>query len=190
MACLKVSMKLINRSYLSTCWLPSFLTDTGFFSVLKYMHLSIFIYVCVFCLHVCLHTMCMPGAPTEQKKGLDSLVLELQTVVIQHLCAGNWTHIFWKSSSAPNCWATSPGPRFKKKEKRKRKKKGTLRIEGLQFLLNYSSNMTSYYRNQVLEHYQKPVELVPPFQLRWQTMPLWMYSWPLQPWAICGHDSL
>lgn len=44
----------------------------------------LFIYllcVWVFCLHICLYTMCMPGAPRDKKKkkGISTLVLELHT---------------------------------------------------------------------------------------------------------------
>lgn len=42
------------------------------------------------CLHMCLYTMCVPGALRGQKKMLDPLELELQ----EHLCG---------------CWELNPG---------------------------------------------------------------------------------
>lgn len=43
----------------------------------------------MFCLHVCLCIMCMPGAHKSQKKALDPLPLELQKIVSCHVGAGN-----------------------------------------------------------------------------------------------------
>ena len=42
----------------------------------------------MFCLDICLCTMCMPGACRGQKRALDSLELELQRTVHYHLGAG------------------------------------------------------------------------------------------------------
>lgn len=53
--------------------------------------------VWVFCLHVCLCTMCVPGAYRGQKKVLDSLELELQTDV----GARNWTWVVWCPNPTP-----------------------------------------------------------------------------------------
>ena len=49
----------------------------------------ILLYVQVFCLHVCLCTMCMPGARGVQKRVLGTLELKLQAVVSCHVDAGN-----------------------------------------------------------------------------------------------------
>ena len=44
-----------------------------------YVSFSFILCVWVFCLHVCLCTMCMPGAYEGQKRASDALELELQT---------------------------------------------------------------------------------------------------------------
>jgi hypothetical protein len=44
----------------------------------------------VFCLHVCLCTMCVPCAHKGQKRASDPLELDFQTVVSHHMGAGNW----------------------------------------------------------------------------------------------------
>ena len=54
-------------------------------------------YVWAFCLHVCLCTTYMPGAYGVQKRVLDPLELELQTVVSHHVDAGKF--LLWKSQS-------------------------------------------------------------------------------------------
>jgi hypothetical protein len=48
-------------------------------------------WVWVFCLHVCLHTICVPGAHRGQKRDLDlgSLELELQIAGHHHVGTGN-----------------------------------------------------------------------------------------------------
>lgn len=55
--------------------------------------------VWVFCLFVCLCASFMVGAPGDQMKVLDSLRLELKTVVLSHLIGpGNGTRVLWKSN--------------------------------------------------------------------------------------------
>ena len=54
---------------------------------------------------LCQHTMCMHYG--GQKKALDPLGLELQTVVSYHVGAGNPTQILWKGISALNHQAIS-----------------------------------------------------------------------------------
>jgi len=65
--------------------------------------------ICVF-LHVCLCSMCVPGACRGQRKALGPLVLELQTVVSCYVVPGTRTWVLWKSSQChwSNYWAVSP----------------------------------------------------------------------------------
>lgn len=60
---------------------------------LKSLHYSLLLVsLCiVFCLCVCLYTMCIPGTCRGQKRMLKSLKLELQTFVCSHIVSGNWT---------------------------------------------------------------------------------------------------
>lgn len=39
------------------------------------------VYLCVFCLHVCLGTICVPSAPGDEKRVLEPLKLALRTVM-------------------------------------------------------------------------------------------------------------
>lgn len=50
--------------------------------------ISIILCVWVFCLYACLCTMCMLGAHRGQKRILDPLELELQTVLSSHVDTG------------------------------------------------------------------------------------------------------
>lgn len=45
----------------------------------------------VICLHVCLHTMYVPGTHKGQKEVLESMILELQTAMCYHMHAGKQT---------------------------------------------------------------------------------------------------
>jgi hypothetical protein len=45
-----------------------------------------------------LSTPGVPGVLESQKRALDSLELELQTVLSHHVCAVNLTQAFWKNS--------------------------------------------------------------------------------------------
>lgn len=47
------------------------------------------------CLHVCMHTLSEPGG---QKRVLDALELELETVVSYHVSAKNRTRVPYKSN--------------------------------------------------------------------------------------------
>jgi hypothetical protein len=59
-------------------------------------------YLCigVFCLHVCMCTMCMPGA-CDQKKVPDPLELELWMVVSHHLSSGNKPRLSIRAANQP-----------------------------------------------------------------------------------------
>lgn len=69
---------------------------------------SYIICVWAFCPRVCLCTACMPGANGGQKEVLDPLELDIQMVVNQHVGAGNWTQLPWKSNQALNKGAIAP----------------------------------------------------------------------------------
>ena len=103
-------------------WVMSFLTvhkckhETPF---LKFIFLSLSFaninFLCVWApsLHVCLHPLIAYWL-WRPEEGSDPLDLELQMVVSCHVGAGNWTHVFWKSSSccALNCWVDPLDPSF------------------------------------------------------------------------------
>lgn len=82
--------------------LPTLLQSatTHFFPLQRF----IFIISCiwVFCLHGCLCTRCVPSSQRGQKKVLDLLGPELQTVVSHHVNAGNCTRLSERSVSALN----------------------------------------------------------------------------------------
>lgn len=61
--------------------------------------LSVYLYVLSCCAYVSLCTTCLPGAYAGQKRALDSLRLELQTIVSWHVDAGIWTLVLWKNIS-------------------------------------------------------------------------------------------
>lgn len=63
-------------------------------------------------LSVCLHHMCA-GTHGGQKRALDPLGLELQTVVSLHAGAGNQTQVLCKSHREPLSQCSSPGSGFK-----------------------------------------------------------------------------
>ena len=52
---------------------------------------------------LCLCTRCMPGACLGQKRALDTLELELWTLVGPHVHAGNWTSVLCKNTGVLNC---------------------------------------------------------------------------------------
>lgn len=74
------------------------------------LFLNIIYTLCVrlLCLHVCFYIMCVPSAHWGQRRALDTLKMELQTVVSSHVGAGDWTRTFWRAASAPDSWAISP----------------------------------------------------------------------------------
>jgi hypothetical protein len=47
----------------------------------------------MFCLHVCMYITCVPGAHKGQNRALDSLGLELETVVSCHVDAGSYDQV-------------------------------------------------------------------------------------------------
>lgn len=52
--------------------------------------LFIFIlWICMFCLHICMSTICVPGALEIQKRTLCPLELELWMIVGHHVGSGN-----------------------------------------------------------------------------------------------------
>ena len=60
----------------------------------------------MFCLHISICTMCVPGAYGSQKRALDLLELKLQMVVNYHVSAGNRTWVPCNSntfSKLPGC---------------------------------------------------------------------------------------
>lgn len=52
----------------------------------------------VVCLHVCLCVTYVPEAIRDQKRVLNSMELELQTIVSYHVGTRNWTWVLGKSS--------------------------------------------------------------------------------------------
>uniref|UniRef100_A0A8C8ULU8 Uncharacterized protein n=1 Tax=Peromyscus maniculatus bairdii TaxID=230844 RepID=A0A8C8ULU8_PERMB len=48
---------------------------------------------CVFCLHVCLGIVCIPGSHRSQKRRSDLLEMELQIIVRCHVGARNQTPV-------------------------------------------------------------------------------------------------
>jgi hypothetical protein len=50
------------------------------------------------CLHVCICTTCLLGTCRGQMRALDSLELEVETVVSHYAGARNKTQVFYKSS--------------------------------------------------------------------------------------------
>jgi hypothetical protein len=53
----------------------------------------------MFCLHVCLCTICLPGAYGGRRKITGPLDLELQEFSSHHVGARNQTHVLWKASA-------------------------------------------------------------------------------------------
>lgn len=49
-------------------------------------------------LHICICTICLPGALGEQRRALDTLELELQVIVNCHLDSRNQTQVLCKSN--------------------------------------------------------------------------------------------
>jgi hypothetical protein len=49
-------------------------------------------------LHECLSVMCVSGVHRGQKKALDFLELEFQTVLSHYVGAGNQAQVYWISS--------------------------------------------------------------------------------------------
>ena len=66
--------------------------------ICTHIHYVSIVCVSVFCLHVCLCTMCVHGAQRVQKRASDALRLELQMDMNCHVGAGNGNHVFWKIS--------------------------------------------------------------------------------------------
>lgn len=64
---------------------------------------KITLYVRMFCLHVYMWVVCLPGAKGGWKRASDLVKLELQIVVKHHVVAGNRTLVICKSSNALNC---------------------------------------------------------------------------------------
>lgn len=62
-----------------------------------------------FFLHVCVCTVCMPGANGGQEMMLKPLELKSQIYVSDHVGVGNWSKVLWNSNGACNCWAVSVG---------------------------------------------------------------------------------
>lgn len=58
----------------------------------------LFILMCVFCLHVNMCSMCMPGACIGQKRAFHPLELELQIIVHHHEGAGKQIQVLCKSN--------------------------------------------------------------------------------------------
>ena len=97
----------LEGSYLRTCDFVFVCVCWGllprlFFSwLLVFLHLLKILqlfYAWVFYLYLCQCTPSMPVIYGSQKKVLDALELKLQVVVSCHVGAGNWIHVFWKSS--------------------------------------------------------------------------------------------
>jgi hypothetical protein len=59
--------------------------------------------VWVFCLHICLCTVCVPGAHGSQRRVSDPLELELQFVVSCHVVLGIKPRSSEKVVSSLNC---------------------------------------------------------------------------------------
>lgn len=55
------------------------------------------LFLCVECLHVYAHTICIPGVHIGQKWSWDPLKLELQTVASYHVDVGNPAQVLCKS---------------------------------------------------------------------------------------------
>lgn len=53
---------------------------------------------CVFCLHICVCAVCMPGTLRGKKRALDPLQLVLQMAVSQHMGARNQTWVLREGS--------------------------------------------------------------------------------------------
>lgn len=50
------------------------------------------------CLHVCMHTTCVPGVYRGQNKASDTVELELEMVANYHVATGTQTQVLWKSN--------------------------------------------------------------------------------------------
>jgi hypothetical protein len=68
-------------------------------------------YICGF-MYLCLYTLYMPGAYKSQKKVLEPLELESQTIVGHHVDFGKWTHIVSKSNKCFIFWVMAPATHF------------------------------------------------------------------------------
>lgn len=66
------------------------------------------VFFVLFCLHVCMCTLCVPSAFWGHKRSMDPLELESWVVVILYVGDGNWTQLLCKSNGALSCRATSP----------------------------------------------------------------------------------
>lgn len=67
----------------------------------------------MFCLDLYIRTTRVPGASGGQKRALDPVELESLMVVnhhVDHVGAGNRTHILCKTASALNCSTIIPAP--------------------------------------------------------------------------------
>jgi hypothetical protein len=63
----------------------------------SYFSLFIFIlWMCMFCLHICMSTRYVPGALEIQKRILDPLELEAWMIVSHHVTSGTWTQVVCK----------------------------------------------------------------------------------------------
>lgn len=85
--------------------------SSGFFLLHFLLCFYLFKNICIgFCLPVCLCIVCMQCMYIyrDQKKTLDSLELELITVVSHHVSSENWTWSSARAASALTHWATAP----------------------------------------------------------------------------------
>lgn len=82
-----------------------------------FMHSSITLYLlkpifkviclfilCIFCLHVCLRSTCVPGICRGEKRAVELLGWELQTVVSHHMGAGNRAWLLPKNPYQRDDW--------------------------------------------------------------------------------------
>lgn len=74
----------------------------------------------MFCLHVCLCTMCVSGAHGGQRGCWVPQELELKTAVSRHVGAENWTWVLQKGNQCSNHWAASPALNLQFKRQRVR----------------------------------------------------------------------
>lgn len=85
-------------------------------SLILFLNIIYTLWVWLFWLHVCFWIMCIPSDHWGQRRALDALEMELQTVVSPHISAGNWTRTLCKSSKCS--WQLShlsiPAPLFYK----------------------------------------------------------------------------
>lgn len=88
------------------CFVYLFLHNFCFVWFLK---LYLFHFMCmIICLHVCMFTICVPGAsPRSLKRESNSLKLKVKKVVSLHAGTGSQTQVLWKNIQCSNCWAIS-----------------------------------------------------------------------------------